>query len=289
MDPFAQAIIKLADMPTNTYDPRYMVGGDGGKWMSGLARESATVSINHCSTRRNARRAMQDTPLARAMVERMADIVSDCGLRLELTPDHEILGITREQAEDWGRSTASRFHLWASDKKQHRSETMTFYQYMALYALLQQRENDVFTRLFYSDDRKLQNALQFECIDSDQVRGDAWTTNYGFQDLNDGIERDERGRETVYKIWVRDKEGNYKEVNIKAKARNGRLLMLHGYRPEYAGQGRGYSRLSHAIQEFENLTDFSSATIKKLSTNHLSWHSLSRQKTRMLKTRSRVF
>jgi len=39
--------------------------------------------------------------------------------------------------------------------------------------------------------------------------------------------------------------------------------MLHGFNPEYAGQGRGFSRLSHAIQEFENLTDFTAAQIKK--------------------------
>jgi capsid protein len=39
--------------------------------------------------------------------------------------------------------------------------------------------------------------------------------------------------------------------------------MLHGFRPEYAGQGRGFSRIAHAIQEFENLTDFSSSVIKR--------------------------
>jgi capsid protein len=39
--------------------------------------------------------------------------------------------------------------------------------------------------------------------------------------------------------------------------------MIHGFQPEYAGQGRGFSRLAHAIQEFENLTDFSAAQIKK--------------------------
>ena len=39
--------------------------------------------------------------------------------------------------------------------------------------------------------------------------------------------------------------------------------MLHGYYSEYPGQGRGYSRLAHALQEFENLTDFSVSTVKR--------------------------
>jgi capsid protein len=40
-------------------------------------------------------------------------------------------------------------------------------------------------------------------------------------------------------------------------------MMIHGFAPEYAGQGRGYSRLAFALQEFQNLTDFSMATIRK--------------------------
>ena len=39
--------------------------------------------------------------------------------------------------------------------------------------------------------------------------------------------------------------------------------MTHGFSQEYAGQGRGYSRLHFALQEFQNLTDFTSAQIKK--------------------------
>jgi capsid protein len=39
--------------------------------------------------------------------------------------------------------------------------------------------------------------------------------------------------------------------------------MLHGFNPEYAGQGRGFPRLAHALQEFEQITDFSLSTIQK--------------------------
>jgi len=39
--------------------------------------------------------------------------------------------------------------------------------------------------------------------------------------------------------------------------------MLHGYEPEYAGQGRGYSALTHALQEFENLTSLGLSNIQK--------------------------
>jgi capsid protein len=39
--------------------------------------------------------------------------------------------------------------------------------------------------------------------------------------------------------------------------------MLHGFNPEYAGQGRGYPRMSHLIQEFSQLTNFKISHIQK--------------------------
>ncbi len=234
----------------------------GAKWKGGLSASGAGVAIDHSATRQNARMAMQDSVLCRAMVERLADTVAGGKLILEMTPDHAVLGITPEEARDWGAKVAARFNLYAEDKKQHRSETMTFYQATRFYAFSQQRENDVFVRLYYDRSPNLQNPLQFEFLDPDQIRGDATTYSDGFNLQDDGIVRDARGRETAYKIWNVNPDGTYRETQVAAR-KGGRFQMLHGFRQEYAGQGRGFARLAHAIQEFENITDFSSATIKK--------------------------
>lgn len=236
----------------------------GSKWPAGLSASGSPTAVHHHTARQNARVAMRENVQARAIVERFADTVADNGLRLELAPKVELLGITREEASAWARDVEARFDLWAKSKRQHRSEVLTFYQSQNLYAHWQQRDGDIFVRLYYSPDKGLQNPLQFEFIDPDQIRGDAYTTTYGFQFRNDGIKRDARGREVSFTVWVRDEKGQYNPVDIPARGeKSGRLFMLHGYRPEYAGQGRGFSRLSHAIQELENITDFSAAAIKK--------------------------
>ncbi len=141
---------------------------------------------------------------------------------------------------------------------------MNFYQSQRLAEIQQQRENDYFVRLFYNRRRDLLNPLQVGFVDADQIVGDAYTNTTGLQLAGDGIVTDAAGREVGYKVkWI-DKDGEYHERTIPAVgARSGRRLMLHGFRPEYAGQRRGYSPLSHAIQEFENLTDFTLAQIKK--------------------------
>lgn len=242
-------------------DTRFVVN-DSGKWFAGMAG-NGNLTLNHKASRRQARRAMHDSPLCRAMVERKADSVADIGLRLELAPVIEVLGITRKFAAEWARDVEARFDLYCRDKKQHRSETMTFYQYQRLYQIFQHRDNDIFTRLFYENDKSLQNPLQWDFVDPDQIRCDGSTTTDGPQLNSDGIKRDERGRELSYSIYYRKQDGQYEYADIPARGNSGRVMMLHGFRPEYAGQGRGYSPLAHAIQEFANITDFSAATIKK--------------------------
>lgn len=251
------------------YGSNINVGGFGGaKWDGGLSNDGSPLILNHSRLRRNARNAYHDTPQAKALVDRYADTVADIGLMLEPAPKAEILGISPEEAEKWASIVSESFDSWARAKNQHRAGNVNFYQSHRLYQIFQHRDNDIFIRLYYSGDRRLVNPLQFEFIDPDQIRGDALTTNYGFQGNDDGIIRDKQGRETAYKVWVKDQDknkiGQYKMVDIPAIGeRSKRIFMLHGFVPEYAGQGRGYSRLAHALQEFQNITDFSLAQIKK--------------------------
>lgn len=260
-------------------DSHYFGSRSGGaKWPYGLSASGDTYSLDHYTLRHNARDAYHESMQARAVVDRFADTVADVGLMLDSTPKAAILGITEEEAEIWATNVEERFDLWARSKKSCRSEVMNFYQSHRLYSIFQQRDGDVFPRLYYSADRRLLNPLQFQFVEPDQIRGDAYTNTDGFNEhCPDGIERDAAGREVGYKVWVKkgsDREYEYKEVTVPAKGRrSGRYMMLHGFCPEYAGQRRGYSRLAHAIQEFENITDFSAATIKKAinQSNIVAW------------------
>ena len=145
---------------------------------------------------------------------------------------------------------------------------MNWYQTHRLYQIYQHRDNDIFSRFYYTRDADLLSPLQFSFIDADQVRGDSVTSTLGVPnggDRHDGIKRDERGREISYDVWIRDgKTGTLKPVTIPAVGKKSkRRFMLHGFVPEYCNQGRGFSRLSHALQEFQNITDFTSAQIQK--------------------------
>ncbi len=246
-------------------------GSDGSKTPNGISGSGSSITFNHTLLRRNGRVAYHQTPQAKSLVTRMADTVADIGLRWEPMPQALTLGITPEEAEQWAREVKLRFDSWAKSKKQHRSGTMTWYQSQRLYQIFQHRDNDIFSRIFYSGDRDLLNPVQFEFIDPDQIRGDAFTSTSGFQSNSDGIVRDSQGRETAYNVWLRNSKGHYTSETIKAKSSTGRIFMLHGFMPEYAGQGRGLSRLGNDVEEFQKITDLTLAEIQKAIIQSSIW------------------
>lgn len=246
-------------------------GSDGSKYPGGISGSGSSIIFNHAVLRRNGRLAYHQTSQAHSLVTRMADTIADVGLRWEPMPNAQTLGITPEEAEAWSRDVKPRFDAWAKAKKQHRSSTMTWYQSQRLYQVFQHRDNDIFPRFYYSPDKDILNPLQFEFIDPDQIRGDAFTSTGGLQFGNDGIERDGQGREIAYKVWIRNAKGHYEPKTIKAKSATGRIFMLHGFMPEYAGQGRGLSRLGNDVQEFQKLTDLTLAEIQKAINQSSIW------------------
>jgi len=273
MERIADAIHKISRIQSGGMTASHSSGaGFGGGFHSGgakspfgLSGDGAPTYLDHRRLRQNVRRAVHSDLNARSMVTRITDTVADVGIRMEAVPLIDILGISREQGRDWSENVSSLFDLWSRSKKAHRAEEMTFYQGQRFYAFSQQRDNDIFVRLFYSSDRSLMNPLQFEFIDPDQIVGDTITTSFGQHLRNkDGIERNAAGKAISYNTRVRTENGGSKNVPIPAMGRgSGRRMMLHGYSQEYAGQSRGFPPLSHALQEMSDLTDFTTSQIKK--------------------------
>lgn len=248
------------------------MGSDGSKMPQGISGTGQSVVFNHGLLLRNGRRAYHETPQAYSIVTRMADTVADTGLRWEPMPNALTLGISQEQAAEWARNVKQKFDAWAKAKVQHRSGTMNWYQSQRLYQIGQHRDNDQFVRFFYSRDKNLLNPFQFEFVDAAQIRGTAFTSTWGLSTSRDGIIRDPQGREKGYNVWIRNATtGQYEAKVINAKSASGRLLMIHGFMPEYAGQGRGLSRLGGEVQEFQKITDLTLAEIQKAINQSSIW------------------
>lgn len=240
----------------------------GQKYYGGISGSGSSLTIDHYSMRQNARRAVQESLEARAIVESFASNVVGKGLPIDPTPSWDLLGIGQDDPirVEWTKNVSTRYELYSNDKKQHRSGTMSWYQFQRLYEFKQHRDNDMFTRFYYSSKRTLQNPLQFEGIDPNQIRGFGLTNSIwnNEHDYDDGIKHNSDGTESGYKIWIKKKNGTVKDIDIPRKSeKTGRIMMVHGYQPEYDGQSRGFARLGPELQELENLTSFTLAAINK--------------------------
>ncbi len=237
----------------------------GEKFHGGLPWSGVSATIDHRSTQINAREQMHSTTIARAVVERFAETVVDDGLRLEPTPALAILGLPDTAVKVWSRDVAGRFALWARSKTCHRAEQMVFSQIQYLAETAQQRDGEYFVRFHYDDARAGGNRfspLSLSFVEPDQIAGVAYTSTQAYPWDTDGINRDENSRETGYQVRIRRGQVWTTET-IPARLPNGRTIMVHGWRPEYASQLRGFSPMAHAIQDLEQLTLFTAAQIQK--------------------------
>lgn len=242
--------------------------GSGNKFPAGLSRTSLSINVHdHLKIRQQARDMMYDSMECRALVNSQVDTIVDAGLRPKSMPIASILGISEEEAEAWGEKADELFDLWAKSKKSHRSRINNFYQNTRLYEFFKHRDNDIFVRFFYGRDKDQTNPLQIEFLEPNQINGSGYTSSYMNIPGDDGIIRDQNNREIGYKVWNYVFEnGQYKNkmTTIPAKGeKSGRTFMTHGYNPEYAGQGRGYSKLAHLLQDLEGLTNYKVSVLQK--------------------------
>lgn len=238
----------------------------GGKTRFGLSSYQDHLILNHYALRQNVRSLTHKSIQTRVILKRELDSVVGNGLRWDPTPDFDILGIDREEAEAWSENFKSGFDLWCKSKGSDLTGRNNFYQNTRFYGWQYGRDGDVFVRFTYSDDPNLLNPLQISFIDPNQIRGDEFTFSLGPMSQNDGIIKDKNAKETAYKVWITDPENprRFKDVTIHAiDEKTGRPLMIHGFDPEWAGQSRGIPELAHAVQEFQDITSFQTNTIRK--------------------------
>ncbi|NIP56153.1 phage portal protein [candidate division KSB1 bacterium] len=238
--------------PMNSYRSYDDYTSGGAKYAGGISGDGTAHRINHRRTNLNSRSRFHDSLQGHGIVTRFADTVANNGLRIQLQPDPAIVGRDQEFIRDKVREITEKWETFAASKNSTRDGIDTLNQLQRLYQIYRHRDNDQFIRLYYTGDPVA--PVQSQLIDYTQIRGNAYQTTNGYYSDNDGIIRDSGGRELAYKIWTK-RNGKLQERTINRLSRSGRIQMLHCFSREYAGQGRGYSRLAHAQQELASVLD----------------------------------
>jgi capsid protein len=239
----------------------------GGRTYAGLTNYAPETIIDHYAARMQARRTLSESVEAISILEAGNEYTIGKGLIVDPEPDFETIGNTPEQAQEWGKKQKNRFHLWSKSKGSDRTGTNNFYQNQILADWIVRRDGECYVRLHYSKDPNLLNPLQISFVDSNQIRGDEFTFSSGPFAQEDGIIKDDDGKPIAYKIWISDPQrpGRFKDIEVPAFDKDtGRPLMLRLFKPKTAGQTRGIPRITHAIQDFQQITGYNTAALTRM-------------------------
>lgn len=217
--------------------------------------------------RLESRRTYWSSNVAKAAIKRLVDNAINDGLKLQSTPQWNLLpdGNTPEEQKKWIQNTESRFRLWATSTNSDIKQQKNLYQLQnqAFSSIL--KDGEFFAVLRYSQNQRLQNPLSIQLInpniisevvnkkDLDGIKSRGNTTR-------DGIEYDRNGRPIAY--FFTDQK-TFKNVRIeRVGARTGKIFVLHGFNPEWIDQGRGIPILTGIIRDLQKLADYEAAEIQ---------------------------
>lgn len=212
------------------------------------------------------RRIYWASNVAKASIKRISENAINNGLKLQSTPQWNLLTDSKdaEAQKEWTQNTESRFRLWADSTNPDSRQQKNLYQLQtqAFGSLL--KDGEFFAILRYSKNQRLQNPLTIQLVDpcivqdvTDKKLLDALKARGNT--TSDGIEYDKNGGPVAY--YFTDM-ATMKQVRIeRVGARTGRLFVLHGFIPEWPGQGRGIPVLTGVIRDLQKLADYEAAEL----------------------------
>lgn len=246
----------------SAYGPYQGTQPAGGTFFDDLDNyEPLTITDPRAARAQVKRLANQSIELVKILNRNVSSVVGR-GLRLKPTPNHEILGITLEEATAWGKTVGNAYHLWSKSKDSDITGINNKYQNQRFAWRQRKLLGEAFPRYFYSDDPNLMNPLQIGFIDPNQIRGDELIFSTGPESQDDGLIKDKNGKVTAYKVWITDPQnpGSFKDITVQAKDTDtGLPIMGHMYEPKHAGQTRGVTEFFPAISDLEKIRSWKTA------------------------------
>lgn len=249
---------------------------------------SEDIDANNYTLRQRSRILYQSAPVATAALKRQRTNIVGPGLKLKSTIDRDVLGLTKEEAEEWQRHVQREFSIWADDKRNcDATGVNNFYSMQQLVALAWPMSGDVLALVNRAKpDRWCPYSLRLHIIEADRVRtpqvggalyGGTVQSNPLLTNLTalkltngnyiyDGVEVDPSGAIVAY--WVAN---NYpfqfdgeltKFVRVEAYGRRtGLPNILHVMDAERPEQYRGVPYLAQAIEPLLQLNRYTDAEL----------------------------
>lgn len=202
-----------------------------------------------------ARSLFQNNTFVKALISTMDLNVVGSGIKARPIPDYELLGIDRNNLENWSRIVQKEFDLWADNANCDAEGRNDFYQLQDLGLKIQYVTGECFALPIY--DRHNPHGVIVKTLDSDRCRtplGVPETDRYCM-----GIETNKNNKALVYHFTkevpfgINNFSDVFEDVPIGAVDPLGARNVVHSFVADRADQRRGVSPLAPMIVQMKQL------------------------------------
>ena len=235
------------------------------------------INKNLDTLRQRSRDLWMNSPVARAAISRIRTNAVGTGLKLQCTPNAEVLGITQDEASAWARRMEWEFTLWADSRNCDALGLNTFGELQMLALLSWLQSGDCFALLPMRENDETPYELCVHLIEADRVRSPSDSAGGGGNvtvplpngnKLINGVEVDPGGRTVAYMVSrthpltteFTEDSGKFDRVPVRDPA-SGKLNILHMMVAERPEQRRGVPLLAPVIESLKQLTRYGEAEL----------------------------
>ena len=246
----------------------------GWLFRGGSAKEDIEDNID--TLRQRSRDAYMGIPTASAALKTLCTNVVAGGLIPSPQIDAEVLGLTREQAEELQRKIMREFALWADTTDCDADGLGNFYKLQQLAYMGFLMNGDSFALLPFKERPGSQYATMVQIIEADRICSPDgydrlvpdYVRGYHVHSIVQGVETNEDGMVVAYWICNRHphsslavQSGTLEWTRVEAYGAAGRHNVLHVMTRERAGQLRGVPILAPVLETLKQLGRYTQAEI----------------------------
>ncbi|QQE75711.1 phage portal protein [Brevibacillus composti] len=250
-------------------------------WRARSKSPQSDIDLNLDTLRQRSRDLFMSGALGRSAIVTPRTNVIGAGLKLKSRIDHELLGLTREQADEWERKTEREFALWAESRFCDALRMNNFYELQSVLFMSALLNGDGWVAIKQGDPKPyFPYALRLHLFEGDRVCTPWGTTGYptissviGRNEKNgnriiNGVEIDQSGAVVAY--WIANKylhdptapmtETEWVRVEAFGK-RTGQPNILQIMETERCEQYRGVPFLAPVIQSIKQISQYTEAEL----------------------------
>lgn len=231
-------------------------------WRSKGGSTKEDIDDNQELLRERSRDLYMNTPLATGALKTIRTNVVGYGLILNSQIDHEFLGLTEQQADEWETQVEREFALWAKSLMCDSMQMHNFFELQQIAFLSFLASGETFVTLPHRNHKEHWYGLRVQLIESDRISSPANAS----KDIINGVELGKFGEVIAYhicNIHPSAMDGGKKEWKRVEKfgKLSGRQNILHLMESERPEQRRGVPLLAPVIESLKQLDRYSEAEL----------------------------